>query len=56
VLFADPAQSYLPDALRRDRAASLPRGELVVLAGGHHQHMEQPQAVAAAIGDFLGMP
>jgi pimeloyl-ACP methyl ester carboxylesterase len=56
VLFADPAQSYLPDALRRDRAASLPRGELVVLAGGHHLHMEQPQAVAAAIGDFLGMP
>jgi pimeloyl-ACP methyl ester carboxylesterase len=25
----------------------------VVLPGGHHLHMEQPAAVAAAIGDFL---
>ena len=56
VLFAEPAQPYLPDALRRHRAASLPRGELVVLAGGHHLHMEQPQAVSEAIGDFLDKP
>ncbi len=53
VLFADPAQSYLPDALRRERAALLPRGELRILAGGHHLHMEDPAAVAGAIGDFL---
>ena len=53
VLFADPAQPYLPDALRRARAARLPAGELVVMAGGHHLHMEAPQAVAAAIGPFL---
>lgn len=52
-LFADPAQPYLPDALRRRRAALLPRGELRVLAGGHHLHMQQPQAVAQAIGPFL---
>lgn len=53
VLFADPAQPYLPDAVRRRRAGLLPAGELVVLAGGHHLHMEQPAEVAAAIGGFL---
>jgi pimeloyl-ACP methyl ester carboxylesterase len=26
---------------------------LLVLPGGNHLHMEQPQAVAAAIGDFF---
>jgi pimeloyl-ACP methyl ester carboxylesterase len=55
VVYADPAQPYLPDPQRRARAALLPRGELVVLAGGHHLHMEQPVAVAAAIGAFLGV-
>jgi pimeloyl-ACP methyl ester carboxylesterase len=53
VIHADPAQPYLPEALRRERAALLPRGELVVIAGGHHLHMEQPAEVAAAIGDFF---
>nr|WP_165942366.1 alpha/beta fold hydrolase [Luteimonas terricola] len=53
VLFADPAQPYLPDPLRRARAALLPAGELVVLTGGHHLHMEQPGEVAAAIGSFF---
>ena len=53
VVFADPAQAYLPDALRRQRAALLPQGRLVVLPGTHHLHMEQPQAVAAAIAGFL---
>lgn len=53
VLFAEPAQPYLPDDLRRARAALLPQGELRILAGGHHLHMEDPAAVAAAIGDFL---
>lgn len=53
VLFADPAQPYLPDPVRRARAALLPAGELLVLPGGHHLHMEQPAAVAAAIGGFL---
>ncbi len=52
-IFADPAQPYLPDALRRERVALMPHGELVVLSGGHHLHMEQPQDVAAAIGDFF---
>lgn len=52
-IFAAPAQSYLPDDLRRKRAALLPHGELVVIPGGHHLHMNQPAAVAAAIGDFF---
>lgn len=53
-VFADPAQPYLPDAERRRRVALLPRGRLVVLPGGHHLHMQQPQAVAQAVNAFLG--
>ncbi|MBB6600482.1 alpha/beta hydrolase [Luteimonas sp. MC1825] len=53
VVFADPAQAYLPDALRRARAARLPDGDVTIIAGSHHLHMEDPQAVADAIGDFL---
>ena len=56
VIHAEPAQPYLPDALRRARAALLPRGELHVLPGSHHLHMEDPQAVAAVIGDFFHAP
>lgn len=54
VIFADPAQTYLPEPLRSERAALLPQGELTVLPGTHHLHMEQPAVVAAAIGDFFG--
>jgi len=53
VLYADPPQSYFPEPLRQERAACLPHGEVLVLGGGHHLHMEDPQAVAAAIGDFF---
>ncbi|MEO6137362.1 MAG: alpha/beta fold hydrolase [Luteimonas sp.] len=53
VIYADPAQPYLPDALRRERAALLPQGDMRVLAGGHHLHMEEPEAVANAIGNFF---
>ena len=52
-IHADPPQSYFPDPLRSERAALLPRGRRIVLAGGHHLHMEQPAEVATAIGDFL---
>ena len=52
-IFADPAQPYLPDDLRRRRVGLLPNGELKVIAGGHHLHMQQPAEVAAAIGDFF---
>ena len=53
VIYADPAQPYLPDPLRRERAALLPHGDMRVLPGGHHLHMEDPRAVADAIGDFF---
>ena len=53
VLYADPPQPYLPEPLRSEHAALLPRGERIVLRGGHHLHMEDPRAVAAAIGDFF---
>ena len=56
VIFADPAQPYLPERC----AASAPRccrdGEAMVIAGGHHLHMEEPAAVAAAIGGFFAGP
>jgi len=58
VLHAEPAQPYLPEPLRSERAALLPDGTLRVMPGGHHLHMEQPAEVAAVIGGFLetGVP
>ncbi|MDN5781243.1 MAG: alpha/beta hydrolase, partial [Luteimonas sp.] len=53
VLYADPPQPYLPEPLRSEHAALLPLGERIVLPGGHHLHMEDPRAAAAAIGDFF---
>ena len=52
-IFADPAQPYLADDVRRRRAALLPRGELLVLPGGHHLHMDQPQRVGTEVARFL---
>lgn len=53
VIFADPAQPYLPDDIRRRYAACLPHGELFVMPGTHHLHMEAPDQVAAIVGGFL---
>ncbi|GGD49911.1 epoxide hydrolase. Serine peptidase. MEROPS family S33 [Pseudoxanthomonas indica] len=53
VIYAEPAQPYFPEPLRSQRAGLLPHGELIVLPGTHHLHMEDPIAVAAAIGDFF---
>ncbi|MFC5571162.1 alpha/beta fold hydrolase [Lysobacter yangpyeongensis] len=53
VIYADPAQNYFPDALRRERAALLRHGELIVMPGSHHLHMDDAAGVAAAIGDFF---
>lgn len=53
VIYADPPQPYLPEPLRSQRSALLPRGEQVVIKGSHHLHMEAPAAVADAIGDFF---
>ncbi len=52
-IFADPAQPYLSDEERRRRVGLLPDARLVVMPGGHHLHMQQPQPVAAAITEFL---
>ena len=53
VIYADPPQPYLPEPRRSEHAALLPRGEMIVLSGSHHLHMEHPAEVAAAIGDFF---
>ena len=53
VVFADPAQPYLPDDVRRRYVEALPRGELRVLPGTHHLHMETPRPVAEWVGAFI---
>ena len=53
VVFADPAQPYLPDDVRRRYAVCLPKGELHVLPGTHHLHMEMPGEVAALFASAL---
>jgi len=53
VVFADPAQPYLPDDVRRRYAACLPKGELHVLPGTHHLHMEMPGDVAPLFAGAL---
>lgn len=53
VIYAAPAQPYFPEPLRSQRAGLLPQGDLIVLPGSHHLHMEDPQTVAAAIGNFF---
>ena len=53
VIYANPAPPYFPDVLRHARAGCLQRGEVVVMDGSHHLHMEDPAGVAAAIGDFF---
>jgi len=46
LLLARPATPYLPDALMRQRAACVPRIDVESMDGGHHLHLEHPQAVA----------
>ena len=53
VIYADPPQPYLPEPRRSQHVALLPRGDMFVMPGSHHLHMETPLAVAGAIGDFL---
>lgn len=53
MVWADPAQSYMPDAVRRERATLLRDGELHIRAGTHHLHMEQPQMVGELFREFL---
>ena len=46
LLLAQPATSYLPDALMQERAACVARIAVSHMAGGHHLHLEHAQAVA----------
>jgi len=53
VIYATPAQAYFPEPERSQRAALLARGQLHTLPGHHHLHMDQPDAVAAVVRDFI---
>jgi pimeloyl-ACP methyl ester carboxylesterase len=53
VIYATPAQNYFPEPLRSQRVALLAQGRLATLPGVHHLHMQQPQAVAAIVREFL---
>ncbi len=53
VIYASPAQAYFPEPLRSARAALLRRGQLAVLPGHHHLHMDRAEAVARIVREFL---
>ncbi|PJK03250.1 alpha/beta hydrolase [Lysobacteraceae bacterium NML75-0749] len=56
VVFATPAQPYLPDDQRRRLVAALGNGQAHFLPGSHHLHMETPAEVAAVLAQFLATP
>ena len=49
---ADPAPVYFLPALRNERFACLKNGELHVISGTHHVHMDRPEQVAELITGF----
>lgn len=49
VIFAEPAQVYLPDDVRRRYVSQLKHGEMHVFEGTHHLHMEKPAEIAGVI-------
>lgn len=53
VVYAEPAQPYFTEQVRRARLQALPQAALTVLPGGHHLHMDRPGAVAAALAQLL---
>jgi pimeloyl-ACP methyl ester carboxylesterase len=53
VLCAEPSPPYFGPELRDARVAEVPDARLALLPGGHHLHMEQPQAVAELLLPFL---
>lgn len=54
IIAADPAPVYFTPEQRTARLSDLKDGQLVVIPGGHHLHMEQADAVGKVILDFLG--
>ena len=53
LILAEPATSYLPDAMMQERAAQVAGIEVVHVAGHHHLHLESPDAVFAVASPFL---
>jgi pimeloyl-ACP methyl ester carboxylesterase len=53
LILAEPATSYLPVTMMRDRAAQVAGIEVVHVAGHHHLHLESPDAVFAVASRFL---
>lgn len=53
LIAADPAPVYFTPELRDARLACLQQGELHIIAGSHHVHMDKPAEVAALINNFL---
>ncbi|MEN6539499.1 MAG: alpha/beta fold hydrolase, partial [Mizugakiibacter sp.] len=53
LLLADPITPYLPTATMDARAACVAAIRVQRMAGGHHLHLERPQAVAEALLPFL---
>ncbi len=54
VVFAQPAQPYLPDDVRQRYVAQLKQGTLHLFEGTHHLHMEMPAEIANVIGCTFG--
>ncbi|MGP1665830.1 MAG: alpha/beta fold hydrolase [Rhodanobacter sp.] len=46
LLLAQPSTPYLPESLMQARAACVPNIVVSRMSGGHHLHLEHPQAVA----------
>ena len=53
LVLAEPATSYLPDAMMQERAAQVADIEVVHVAGHHHLHLESPDAVFGIASPFL---
>lgn len=52
LILAEPATSYLPDAMMSERAAQVAGIEVVHVAGHHHLHLESPDAVFEIVARF----
>ncbi len=53
LILAEPATSYLPDAMMSERAAQVAGIEVAHVAGHHHLHLESPDAVFEMVARFL---
>lgn len=53
LIAADPAPPYFTPEMREARVAKLRDGRCIVLPGGHHLHMEQPEVIGPIVREFL---